>query len=189
MSVRDDAGAWHLFAAELPDHRAQLELVREAEPVVDAPEVVVGVEQHVAALAVGVVVDQVEERERLQRVVQILTLFVDGEVVLLVVGIDEPLHAALADGAVAQHGGRHDAQAQRLAQPVGGVLALVQAGLEVPQRPFTGERLVDRLADLLVVEADLREALGAGLGMVVPDLDHRCAAHAPAPACRTGPAG
>ncbi len=48
-------------AGEVPDHRAQFESCREAETVVDAPDPAVVAAQHVAAFAVGVVGDEVEE--------------------------------------------------------------------------------------------------------------------------------
>ena len=53
------------LAAELPDHRAQLELGVEAQPVVDAPRCCRRrvAEQAVAALAVGVVGDEVERAD------------------------------------------------------------------------------------------------------------------------------
>ena len=88
---------------------------------------------------------QVEHGDLAQPVVQVGAGLVDGEVVLLVIGVDEPLQAALAERAVADDGGRHEVDAHRLAQPVGGELATVQAGLEVPQRPLAAQRLVDGL--------------------------------------------
>ena len=133
------------LAGELPDHRAQLEVGREAQPVVDRPHPVAG-EQAVAALAVGVVGDDVEHGDVAQLVVQVRALLGDREVVLAVVGVDEPLQRALAERAVvAQHRRRDDAEAHRLAQPVRGDLPPVQAGLEVPQRALAAHRLVDRL--------------------------------------------
>ncbi len=91
------------FVAELPDHRAQLVVGREAQPVVDAPDrgrpvAVGGQEQHVAALAVGVVGEDVEQRHRPEPVVQVRVRLVDREVVLAVIGGDEPLHRAFPEG-------------------------------------------------------------------------------------------
>ena len=53
-------------AGEVPDDRAHLELDREREAVVDAPDVAVGVDEAVPALAVGVVGDQVEGAHALE---------------------------------------------------------------------------------------------------------------------------
>ena len=98
------------------------------------------------ALAVGVVGDDVEHGDVAQLGVQLGSLLGDREVVLAVVGVDEPLQRPLAERAVlAEHGRRHDAEAHRLAEQVGGDLPLVQAGLEVPQRALAADRLVDRL--------------------------------------------
>ena len=49
-----------------PEHGAQLVLAVEADPVVDAVAVTAGHRQHVTALAVGVVRDQVEDRHPAQ---------------------------------------------------------------------------------------------------------------------------
>ncbi len=97
-----------------------------------------------AALAVGVVGDDVEEGHRPQPVVQLGELLVDGEVVLTVIGGDEPLHRPFAQRSVAQHGRRDHTEAERFAQQVGGDLPAVQTGLEVPQRTLSAHRLVDR---------------------------------------------
>src|SRR3546814_6827927 len=55
-------GLWDRLAAELPDHRAQLELVVEHQAVVDAEDAAVEAEEAVAALAVGVVADRKSTR-------------------------------------------------------------------------------------------------------------------------------
>src|SRR3546814_14265997 len=60
-------GLWDRLAAELPDHRAQLELVVEHQAVVDAADAAVEAEEAVAALAVGVVAHEVEGAHRPQR--------------------------------------------------------------------------------------------------------------------------
>ena len=87
------------LAGELPDHGAQLEVGGEAQPVVDRPDPVAG-EQAVAALAVGVVGEDVEHGDRLQLVVQLGPLLGDREVVLAVVGVHEPLQRPLAQRGV-----------------------------------------------------------------------------------------
>ena len=58
----------HAFAGEVPDDGAELELGVEAEAVVDGPDVAVGVDEAVPALAVGAVGEQVEDAEPLQLV-------------------------------------------------------------------------------------------------------------------------
>ena len=85
----------HRLAAELPDHRAELELLVEHQPVVDALDAAVEAEEAVAALAVGVVADEVEGAHGPELVVVRLVL-VEREVVLLEVGVDEPLQRAHA---------------------------------------------------------------------------------------------
>ena len=91
----------HRLAAELPDHRAQLELGVEAQPVVDGPDVAVGVEQAVAALAVRVVGQEVERADALELGPPSLVLD-EREVVLLEVGVDEPLQRTQAERHVAR---------------------------------------------------------------------------------------
>ena len=86
-----------LLTGEVPDHRAQLLVAVEAERVVDAPEPVLPVEQQVAALAVGVVRDQVEDGEALELLVQVLALE-QLEVVLVGVVPDEELERAGPSG-------------------------------------------------------------------------------------------
>ena len=51
---------------------------------------------------------EVEHGDVAQRVVQVRALLVDREVVLPMVDVDEPLHRALAERAVAQHRRRHE---------------------------------------------------------------------------------
>ena len=157
--------------AELPDHRAELEIGREAQAVIDAPDVVLVVDEHVTALAVGVVRDHVEHGHVAQHGMQVGARLVDGEVVLLVVGGDEPLHAALAQRPVTDDGGRYQIEAHRMAQRVRRELTSVQTRLEVPQRPFTTERLVDALTGAFAV-GDVHEERGvAAPGHAALDLD------------------
>src|SRR4030067_1832932 len=51
---------------EIPDHGAQLVLLMETCPVVDEPQVIVIIQDHVPAFAVGVVDEHVEECRRAQ---------------------------------------------------------------------------------------------------------------------------
>ena len=130
---------------EVPDDGAQLGGHVEAQAVVDAPQLPAGGEQHVAALAVGVVGEDVECAERSEFVFP-PPCREQREVVLLVVGLDEELHRPGTERCVVAHdGGRHQSPAERLRQPVGGDLATVEPVGEVPERPLAPMRLVDRL--------------------------------------------
>ena len=128
---------------EIPDDGAQLGLGVEADAVVDQPEVIVRIEKDVAALAVGVVDQQVEQRHRAQA---LAVFFVQVEVMVFGVVVDEQLQRAGAEGAIgAVDGGRHQLPAQRLADDEGGGLAAGQAGLgEIPQRALAAGGFVDR---------------------------------------------
>ena len=106
-----------------------------------------------------------------QPVVEVLARLVDREVVLLVVGVDEPLHRALAERAVADDRRRHEVEAHRLAEVVGGQLAAVQPRLEVPQRTLAAGRLVDRLGDVVVAADVDQERRVAAPGHPPFDLD------------------
>ncbi len=67
------------------------------------------------------------------------------EVVVVGVVLDEPLHAADAGRSVAQHRVGDDVPAERVGDLVGRDLAVTQrAAREVPERPLTLLRLVDR---------------------------------------------
>ena len=155
----DDVGRDRL-AAELPDHRAQLEARREAQPVVDGPDPAVEAEQAVAALAVGVVGEEVEGADRAQLVVEVGPALEQREVVLLEVGGDEQLERALAERA--RRGGPWAARRPSPSASdscVGRHLAPVEAVGEVPQRPLAPARLVDRLR-LVVAGAQRHEERG-----------------------------
>ena len=102
-----------------------------------------GTQDAVAALAIGVVADDVEQCHGTKPVVELGHRFHHREVVLGEVAGHEPLHRPFADGAVSQHGRRHHVDAQRLAHPVRRHFASVQTRLEVPQRTLTAHRLVD----------------------------------------------
>ena len=149
-----------LLTGELPDHGPQLELAVEHQAVVDAADPSVEPEQAVAALAVGVVADEIEGAHRAELGVVGLVL-VQGEVVLLEVGLDELLHRSDAEWSVAADRERHEVPAQRLGQLVGGHLSVVQARREVPEGTLAAPRLVDR-PHHIVAARDLAEVRGVG---------------------------
>src|SRR4051794_26543222 len=94
----------------LPDDGAQLVLVVEAEPVVDADDHVVGlVVQAVAALAIGVVGQHVEPCELTEAVDVVVA---QREEVLVGIVVDVALDRTYTQRAVAQHGERHDVPAE-----------------------------------------------------------------------------
>ena len=124
-----------------------------------------------AALAVGVVGEDVEQRHRPQLVVELGVGFVDREVVLAVVGGDEPLHRPFAERSVAQHRRRHDVQSEVFAQEIGGHFAAVETGLEVPQRALAPHRFVDGRMTRPVVGDVHEEGRVAAVGHAALDLD------------------
>ena len=73
----------------------------------------------------------------------------DGEVVLPVIDVDEPLHRALAVRPVAHDRRWNEVEPQHLAELVGGEFAAVQSRFEVPQWALTTQRLVDRLSAII----------------------------------------
>ena len=92
------------LATELPDHRAQLRVDREAQAVVDRVDATVEAEQAVPALAVGVVHEEVEGRDRHELRGWVSLAVVEREVVLLEVGGDEQLQRSLTERrVVAEH--------------------------------------------------------------------------------------
>lgn len=110
--------------------------------MVNGPEFVVGIEEDVTALAVGVVAEQVEERHGLE-----LFFFLVAEVEVVMVGIelDVLLQGAWAIGTVFAEGGVGDeAEAQRLADEIRGDLAQGEGVLfKIPERLLAAARLVD----------------------------------------------
>ena len=84
------------LAAELPDHRAQLELGVEAEPVVDGVDVPVASPSRQWPLLRSVLLASRSKAQICSQLVVVLLVLVQGEVVLLEVGVDEPLQRALA---------------------------------------------------------------------------------------------
>ncbi len=95
-----------------------------------------------AALAVGVVGDEVERADLLEPRV-VLRALEQGEVVLLEVGMDEGLERPRAVRSLAQDRGRDEPPAECLGEAVGGDLALVETGREVPERPLAALGFVD----------------------------------------------
>src|SRR5262249_40228229 len=130
------------LAAEVPDDRAELRLDVEAEAVVDAVDPV-RAEQAVAALAIGVVGDEIEETHPLE-LRPVLGLLPQGEVVLLEIGIDEELEGAFAVRPVALDRERHEPPPERLREMPRRELALVEPARKIPERPFPALGLVDR---------------------------------------------
>ena len=130
------------LAAEGPDHRAQLGLHVEGQAVVDGVDGAVRSEQAVAALAVGVVGEEVEDAHAPEAVV-VGGVLDQGEEMLLEVGVHEELERSLSVGAVPLDGQGDEPPAQRLGEEIGGDLALVEPGGKVPERPLAALRLVD----------------------------------------------
>src|SRR5579875_153254 len=130
------------LAGEVPHHGAQLGLRVEAQAVVDGVDPSGPVDEQVAALAVGVVGEEVEAGDATKRRVVPLVLE-QREVVLLEVRLDEALERSLAERPVApQHRLGDDAETEGLGELVGGDLPAVQAGGEVPQAALAARRLV-----------------------------------------------
>src|SRR5438876_1114549 len=142
-----ERGGWPLFhessqvvahavgqrlAREIPDHRPQLGLDVEAEPVVDGPDAAVGSEQAVAALAVGVVGDQIERADP-GELITVRGLLAEREVVLGEVRVHELLQRAFAVGPIAPHREGHEPPAERLREVIRGQLALEEAGRKIPE--------------------------------------------------------
>jgi hypothetical protein len=131
------------LAAEVPDHGAQLVLLVEAEPVVDAPEAILG-QQHMAALAVRIVGHHIEGTHAPEGGVppRIVT---QREVVRAAVLGDVALYRSFAEGAFGsldRFG--YQTPPERLGQEIGRHLTAEQSAGEVPQRAFAPPRFVDR---------------------------------------------
>ena len=149
-------------AGVVPDDGAELLMGVEAEAVVDAPEVFVGGAEDVAALAVGVVGDEVEGSDADQLVVEAIG-FAQVDVVLGGVVLDEELHGALAVGAVAADGGGDEVPAEEAGAFVGGDFAEVEGAVgEVVEGAFALLGLVDAEAgaELGVEEVGEEDVVG-----------------------------
>jgi hypothetical protein len=147
---------------EVPDDGADLVLHVEAQAVVDGEEMPGALlDQDVAALAVGVVGEKVEQHHAAEPVAVGLA---EGEVVVFGVVLDELLQRAGAVGAIlAQDGEGDDAPAQRLADQPGSHFAPRQAVLgEVPQRLLALLRFVHgRHLGPIVLHADQKGVVAA----------------------------
>src|SRR5688572_11176417 len=115
----------------------------ERETVVDAPQLrLVSADEAVARLAVGVVGDEVEERDALQ-------LAREGVANLPVVypagGLHVELHRADTVRPIADHDGRHEIPPEHATDQERRVLPAVErSGGEVPEWDLAVPRLVDR---------------------------------------------
>ncbi len=90
LQVFDD-GIRDRLTGVVPQHGAQLELDVERQPVVDRPDVILAIEEHVSRLAVGAVGNHVECRQLLEhRPVRVVV--VERQIVLVEVARDEQLH-------------------------------------------------------------------------------------------------
>ena len=153
-----------------PEHRPQLWLGREGHAVIHPEDVTVRHRHQVAALAIGVVGDGIEDGHPAQsRVVA------DDhrDEVDIAIRVDPLLDHPLAEGAVAQHGRRHETPAGRLGDEERGDLALRERPLgEVEERALGDRGLVDRverLAQRGVMDQD-DQGLVRGSGQAPDDL-------------------
>src|SRR6266508_4920286 len=142
-------------AGVVPDDGAQLQLRVEGQAVVDGVDVAVGAEEAEAALAVGVVGDEVVDADLLEAW-EVARVLAQREPVLLELGLEEELERAFAVRALAHDRRRHEPPAERFGEEIGGQLALVEPRREIPQRPLTALGLVDG-AHAGAAELHLRE--------------------------------
>ena len=162
--------------AEFPDYCSELVFGSETQAVVDSPDrarAIVGIRQVQAmtAFAVGVVGNDVEQCDSAKLIVSVGEGFENREVMLTLIGCNEPLHRPLTERPFADHSGRNHANIERLAKEVGGKLSPVKAGLEVPQRSLALHRLVDRWVRPLFVN-DVHQVRGvAAVGHLALDFD------------------
>src|SRR5467141_2559100 len=154
------------IAGEVPDHRAQLGRDVEAEAVVDGPDAAVGAEQAVAALAVGVVGDEIEGADAGEPLA-VLRRLAEREVVLAEVRVNELLQRALAIGAVTPNGERDQPPVERLREVIRRQLALEEPRREIPQRALAALGLVHS-EGAGAVERDLHEQRRIGAARQPP---------------------
>ena len=169
----------------------------EGHAVVDAVAVAAGHLEHVAALAVGVVDDDVEHRHPPERVGVLVDqrdrgvvlvdpvedvaeagrqdpLGDDRHRLLVGVGLPPQLHHPRAVGPVAAQRRRDDVPPGGLGDQVGGDLTVGEGAVgEVPQRPLARDRLVDDLDGV-----DLADERGVGGGHD-PPVEHQLAVDEP----------
>ena len=124
------------FAAELPDHRAQLELMVKRQPVVDGPDLLLpGLPEQVADLSIRIVGHEVEKSDRPQH-------RIGGDDqrarIPLPVLVEEPLRRPRPVGAGGNDGFRNRIQAEDGGEPVAGDFAPRQrsrrAVIHLPRR-------------------------------------------------------
>lgn len=130
------------LTGKVPDDGAKFVFRVKANAVINGVEAARAVfKEDVAALAVGVVDEQIEKRDGFE---QLLVLVCEIEVVIAGVVFDELLERARAVGTVfAQRGERDDVKAKRLADDVRGDLAQRQcAFLEIPERLFAARGFI-----------------------------------------------
>jgi hypothetical protein len=125
----------------------------------------------VAALAVGVVADDVEQRQRPKLIVEVLSHLSNREVVLGEVAGDKPLHRPFARRAITEHRRRDDPEAERFAHAIGRDLTTVQTRLEVPEGPLATHGLVDGRMWLAFVDHMYKECGIAAVWHPPFDLD------------------
>src|SRR6266536_2505610 len=156
------------LAGEVPDHRADLRLGREAHAVIDHPDSSPGTEEAVPALAVGVVGDHVEGGDGPEL---IRVPVAEGEEEVFEVGFDEDLNRPGAVRSVAKDRGRHRWPPERRRQEVRGDLTTGQrARGEVPQWSLSRPWLVHGQERAAVV-ANPRQKRGVrGVGHEAEDL-------------------
>ena len=138
---RLDGALGQRLATPLPEHRAQLVLLGEADPVVAAVQVAVGDGEQVTDLPVGVVDHRVEDRHLPQRLV--VRAAGKRDQVDALVQVDPQLAHAGAERPVAHDRRRDKVPAGRPADDVGRDLPAGQgAAREIPQRALARDRLV-----------------------------------------------
>src|SRR5579884_3648000 len=151
----DVAGDW--LAAKIPDHRPQLGLHVERQAVIDPPQLAAAVPQAVAGLAIGVVGEDVEEKETHQ--VGFVRL-AQGILIRVRLRVDVPLDRSNTVRAVADDRRRDEIPADRLGDQERRVLPTVEGPVwEVPERNLATPWLVDRQSLLLAPAQDDREAV------------------------------
>jgi hypothetical protein len=114
----------------------------------------------VPGFAVSVVAEHIERADGPQLIVQVFTLFVDGEVVLFKVRRHEQLQRTNTELALTNDGGRNTTPTKKRREPIGGNLTLIQAGRKIPQRPLALVRLVDGLRRQLTFHQKIAQERG-----------------------------
>ena len=132
-------GDW--LSLKVPDDGAQFVVLVEHQAVVDSPQPARLIPQAVAALAIGVICQRVEQRHALQVGAMLIA---QCEVCLRRIVLHEYLHRPDAIRPLAGNGERHDVPAERPAQLECRALPQVQRPRrKIPQRRLSTLRLVD----------------------------------------------